>query len=159
MTSNLRTTTIEAWRADNPGLDTSAMTLVALVKEVSEALRRVVDDVYEDSPLSPADMELLVPLRYDTAGTTAIRLAERLGMSRAGVSKTLSRLESRKIIYREENLQDKRSALVRLTTYGETVVDDLFPRELRAHAAILARLGEDRDRVTTALELLARAFR
>lgn len=159
MASTLRETTIESWRTHNPSLDTSPMTIVALLKEIGEGLHRAVDEVYDGSPLSPADMELLVPLRYEEAGTTAIRLAERLSMSRAGVSKTLSRLEARGIISREKSPNDKRSARVRLTDYGERVVENLFPRELHSHAAVLAHLGAERERVTTALELLAHAFR
>lgn len=159
MASKLRETTIEAWRTHNPDLDTSPMRIVALLKEIGEGLDRAVDEVYEGSALSPADMELLVPLRYEVGGTTAIRLAERLGMSRAGVSKTLSRLETRGIVSRGKNPNDKRTAPVRLTDYGADIVDDLFPRELHAHAVVLEHLGEERGRVATALDLLAHAFR
>lgn len=155
----LRAETIESWRIHNPDLDTSPMTIVALIKEISEGVGRSVDDIYTHSPLSHADVELLVPLRYQTESVTAIRLAERLGMSRAGVSKTLSRLEERGIVVRTPDPTDKRSASVRLTKHGEHLVDDMFPRELASHAAILDRLGKDRDHVITALELLAQAFR
>lgn len=155
----LRAETIESWRIHNPDLDTSPMTIVALIKEISEGVGRAVDDIYTHSLLSHADVELLVPLRYQTESVTAIRLAERLGMSRAGVSKTLSRLEERGIVVRTPDPTDKRSASVRLTKHGEHLVDDMFPRELASHAAILDRLGKDRDHVITALELLAQTFR
>ncbi|WP_338888852.1 MarR family winged helix-turn-helix transcriptional regulator [Rhodococcus sovatensis] len=155
----LRTETIESWRIHNPDLDTSPMTIVALIKEISEGVGRAVDEIYAHSPLSHADVELLVPLRYQTESVTAIRLAERLGMSRAGVSKTLSRLEERGIVVRMPDPTDKRSASVHLTAHGERLVDDLFPRELASHAAILDHLGPDREHVITALELLAQAFR
>jgi DNA-binding MarR family transcriptional regulator len=159
MRMTLRAKTIESWRIHNPDLDTSPMTIVALIKEISEGVGRAVDDVYAQSPLSHADVELLVPLRYQTESVTAIRLAERLGMSRAGVSKTLSRLEERGVIVREQDPADKRSASVHLTAHGEHLVDDIFPRELASHAVILDRLGKDREHVVTALELLAKAFR
>jgi len=90
---SLRTRTQELWGEHNSGLDTSAMEVVAQVKRISALLDLSVDPIYRGAELTAAEVELMVPLRYAEEPMAAIRLAERLGMSRAGVSKALAKLE------------------------------------------------------------------
>ncbi|CAL99634.1 MarR family transcriptional regulator [Saccharopolyspora erythraea NRRL 2338] len=154
----LQARTVELWRERNPGLDTSPMEVVALVKRVRVLLDRAVEDLYDGAALTSAEVELLVPLRHADEPVTAARLAARLGMSRAGISKTLAKLEKRGLITRAANPADRRAALIRMTPEGEEVIDDLFPRELEAHGKLLAGLGADRRRVVDALTRFAEAM-
>jgi DNA-binding MarR family transcriptional regulator len=89
----------------------------------------------------------------------ARQIAERLGLARAAVSKTLAKLERRGFIARAPIPSDRRAALVTITPEGAEAIDALFPRQLRIEAALLARLGEDRPRVVEALALLADSLR
>lgn len=84
-----------------------------------------------------------------------MRLADNMGMSRAGVSKTLAKLEKRGHIARTPNPADRRAALVTITESGKQAIDRIFPRQLTTEAELLAGLGEDRARVVDALALLA----
>lgn len=151
----LRSRTRQLWAEHNPGLDTSPMEVVALVKRITALLDRAVETIYDGAALTTAEVELLVPLRHVDEPVTAIRLASRLGMSRAGVSKTLAKLEGRGLITRVVNPADRRAALISMTRAGKDTIDDLFPRELEAHAKLLAGLGRDRDKVLGALTRLA----
>jgi DNA-binding MarR family transcriptional regulator len=153
----LRSQTVQAWQEHRPDLDTSAMEIVALINTITAALDHAVEQAYEGSGLTSADMGLLVPLRYSADLVTAARLAERLNMSRAGVSKTLTRLEKRGILERRPHPTDRRSATVQLTKHGKDLVDELFPRELHAHSELLSNLGRDRDRIVESLALLTAA--
>ncbi|MFC7343233.1 MarR family winged helix-turn-helix transcriptional regulator [Saccharopolyspora griseoalba] len=90
-------------------------------------------------------------LEHETV--TASRLAELLGTTRAGVGKTLAKLERRGLITRTPSPSDRRAAVIAMTPSGCSVIDELFPRELAAHGELLAGLG--RDRVLRALERLA----
>jgi DNA-binding MarR family transcriptional regulator len=152
---SLRARTGELWRTHNPALDTSPMLVVSQVKRISALLVRAVDDIYVDAGTSATEVELLIPLRYADPPLTAIRLAEHLGMSRAGVSKTLANLERRGLISRTRNPADRRSALLELTPTGARLIDEVFPRELAAQAELLADLDGDRVSVLRALERLA----
>ncbi|MCT7293862.1 MarR family transcriptional regulator [Rhodococcus sp. PAE-6] len=152
---SLRAQTIALWREHNPALNTSPMEIVAQIKHISSLLEVAVEPVYAEAVLTAAEVELLVPLRYADEAVTAIRLAELLGMSRAGVSKTLANLERRGMISRTTNPADRRSALIALSDAGMSAVDDVFPRELEAHARLLAGLGQDRNKVLAALAHLA----
>jgi len=153
----LRALTVAAWQDHNPDLDTSPMEIVALINAIGAAFDAAAEQVYSGAELSAAEMKLLVPLRFSSEPVTAVRLAERLNMSRAGVSKTLSRLEARGIIERRHHPTDRRAAVVRLTADGIHLIDRLFPQELDAHARLLAGLGPERLPVVAALTALASA--
>lgn len=146
------------WAEHNPGLDTSPMELVGLLKHATGLLNRAVEPLYAGAPLTAPEVDMLIPLRHATDPVIARRLAERLGMSRAGVSKTLAKLEQRGFIARTPNPADRRAALVTITPAGAQAVDDLFPRQLAAEVELLAGLGDDRDRVLKALERLVEAM-
>jgi DNA-binding MarR family transcriptional regulator len=139
------------WAAHNPGLDTSPMELVGLLKHATGLLNRALEPLYEGAPLTAPEVDMLIPLRHATGPVIARGLAERLGLSRAGVSKALSKLERRGFITRTPNPADRRAALVTITEAGARAVDDLFPRQLAAEVDLLAGLGDDREWVRKAL--------
>ena len=146
------------WSRHNPGLDTSPMELVGLLKRATGLLNRAVEPLYAGAPLTAPEVDVLIPLRHATGPVIASSLAQRLSLSRAGVSKTLGKLERRGFITRVPNPADRRAALVTVTEAGAKAVDDLFPRQLAAEAALLANLGEDREWVLRALARLVKAM-
>ncbi|MFD3459392.1 MarR family winged helix-turn-helix transcriptional regulator [Nocardia fluminea] len=155
---SLQERTSELWRVRNPDLDTSAMVVVGQIKRISALLDRAVEDIYTEADVSAAEVGLLVPLRYAHPLLTAIRLAEHLGMSRAGVGKTLTKLERRGLITRTQNPTDRRSTLISLTPAGIDLIDKVFPRELDAHAHLLTELHQERATVLQSLDHLARTL-
>ncbi|MFI6039492.1 MarR family winged helix-turn-helix transcriptional regulator [Streptomyces sp. NPDC051315] len=146
------------WARSNPDLDTSPIDLVALLKRATGLLDRAVEPLYEGAPLTAPEVDLLVLLRHATDPLIARRLAAALGLSRAGVSKTLARLEKRGFIARTPSPADRRAALVTITESGARAVDDLFPRQLAAEVALLDGLGDDREWVLRALGRLVEAM-
>ncbi|MET9089983.1 MarR family transcriptional regulator [Streptomyces sp. NPDC004237] len=146
------------WAAHNPGLDTSPMELVGLLKHATGLLNRAVEHLYAGAALTSPEVDMLIPLRHATEPFIARSLAERLSLSRAGVSKTLGKLEKRGFITRTPNPADRRAALVTITEAGAAAVDELFPRQLSVEVGLLAGLGEDREGVTRALHRLVEAM-
>ena len=141
----------DEWAVRNPGLDTSSMELVGLLKRAGGALDRAVEPLYEGAPLTAPEVDMLVPLRHAAEPMIARRIAERLCMSRAGVSKTLAKLERRGFITRTPSPADRRAALVRITEAGAKAIDELFPRQLATEVELLSALGEDREWVVRAM--------
>lgn len=127
------------------------MEVVGLLKRATGLLDRAVEPLYAGAPLTAPEVDALIPLRHATEPVIARSLAERLGLSRAGVSKTLAKLEKRGFITRTPNPADRRAALLTITEPGAKAVDDLFPRQLAAEVDLLAGLGDDRDWVLRAL--------
>src|SRR5882757_10217843 len=143
------------WAAARPDLDTSPMEVIGPLKRVVALLEEALDPLYVDAPLSGAELDVCIRLRHDPSPTIARHLAEQMRHSRAAISKTLTRLETRGLVRREPSPKDRRAALIRLTPEGEAIVDKLFPRQLAREAELLDDLGEDRERVVEALNLLA----
>ncbi|MFI9550520.1 MarR family winged helix-turn-helix transcriptional regulator [Nonomuraea endophytica] len=143
------------WAAARPDLDTSPMEVIGPLKRVIARLGEALDPLYVDAALTGAELDVCLRLRHDTTPTIARHLADQMLHSRAAISKTLTRLEKRGLIAREPSPSDRRAALVRLTPAGEAAVDAIFPRQLAREAELLEGLGEDRDRVIDALNLLA----
>ncbi|MEU6140545.1 MarR family transcriptional regulator [Streptomyces sp. NPDC047081] len=146
------------WAEHNPGLDTSPMEVVGLLKHATGLLNAAVEPLYAGAPLTAPEVDMLIPLRHATDPVIARTLAQRMGLSRAGVSKTLAKLERRGYIARTPNPADRRAALVTITPEGANAVDDLFPRQLAAEVDLLAGLGEDREWVLKALSRLVAAM-
>ncbi|WP_241518832.1 MarR family transcriptional regulator [Streptomyces sp. CB03238] len=148
-------TAAEQWAARHPGLDTSPMEIVALLKRVMALRDRAVEPLYEGAPLTLPEVDLLVPLRHLDQPVTASRIADLRKLSRAAISKALTKLEKRGLIARTANPADRRASLVALTEEGKAAVDALFPHQLAIEARLLAGLGEGRGQVLDALNLLA----
>lgn len=146
------------WAEHNPGLDTSPMEVIGLLKHATALAGRAVEPLYAGAPLTAPEVDALIPLRHATEPVIARRLSERLGLSRAGVSKTLAKLERRGFVSRSPNPADRRAALITITPAGEEAVDALFPRQLAAEVELLAGLGEDREWVLKALGRLVEAM-
>lgn len=156
--ASLRELTCARWAEFNPELDTTPMQVVARIKRIVSLLELSVETTYADAGVTEAEVELMVPLRYATETVTAVRLAEMLGMTRAGVSKALRKLERRGFLERVQNAEDRRSASITLTDAGNDVVDEVFPRELAAHGRLFDALGRRRGQILDSLDALADAM-
>jgi DNA-binding MarR family transcriptional regulator len=125
------------------------------LKHAHSLMSHALEPLYAASPLSPAELDVLVMLRHTDEPAIARFLAEEVGCSRAGMSKTLAKLEGRGLITREPNPIDRRAALVHITAVGEAAVDAMLPRQLAAEARLLADVPpEAREQIVTALNLL-----
>lgn len=148
----------QSWAERNPGIDTSPMEIVELVWRIVGQLERAVEPVRDAAQLTDGEVGLLLHLRYLESPVIASRLAEICHLSRAGVSKALHRLETRGFVERVPNPRDKRVSLVRVTQSGKNAVDEFFPRQLAIEARLLAGLGDSREKVLEALQILVAAI-
>lgn len=145
--------------ARHPGLDTSPMEVISLIRRVHLLHERALRPLHEAAPVTAPELDLLIPLRHASGPVIARRLAAHLGISRVAVSKSLARLEGRGFIRRTPSAADRRSVEVVITEAGEQVIDALFPRLLEREVELLAGLGEDREQVVAALTRLAEVLR
>ncbi|WP_460303466.1 MarR family winged helix-turn-helix transcriptional regulator [Actinocorallia aurea] len=125
------------------------------MKQISALLAQAFEPLYETAPVTPGEVDILITLRYAERPVIARRLAEHHGLSRAGISKTLAKLEKRGYIARTPNPADRRAALVTITPEGASAIDSFFPSQLAIETVLLRALGSDRPRVLDALTLLS----
>nr|WP_320133019.1 MarR family transcriptional regulator [uncultured Holophaga sp.] len=134
------------------------MRLMGLLKWVSWAMDASLAPVYDGAPLSQAELEMILPLRFAASPTIARRLADHLRVSPAAISKTLARLEKRGLIQRRPSPSNRRAALIHLTEAGRNAIDEVFPRQLAREAELLSRLQTDREALAQGLECLLEAL-
>jgi DNA-binding MarR family transcriptional regulator len=63
-------------------------------------------------------------LSIDADGTPSTTLGPKMGMEPTSLSRLLSTMEERKMIYRSQNPNDGRSILIHLTSFGKEKRDD-----------------------------------
>jgi DNA-binding MarR family transcriptional regulator len=63
-------------------------------------------------------------LSIDAEGTPSTTLGPKMGMEPTSLSRLLSTMEERKLIYRTQNPNDGRSVLIHLTSFGKGKRDD-----------------------------------
>ncbi len=63
-------------------------------------------------------------LSIDAKGTPSTNLGPKMGMEPTSLSRLLSTMEERKLIYRSQNPNDGRSVLIHLTPFGKEKRDD-----------------------------------
>ena len=63
-------------------------------------------------------------LSIDSGGTPSTTLGPKMGMESTSLSRLLSTMEERKLIYRTQNPNDGRSILIHLTSFGKEKRDD-----------------------------------
>ena len=86
-------------------------------------------------------------------------VAEALGISRAGVTSTVSRLVAEGLVVRERSSGDRRLLHARLTPAGRAKVEEARPTHDGLVAHLLTLLGDDAAVVTDALARVSAAAR
>ena len=75
-------------------------------------------------------------------GTPSTALAPMLGMEATSLSRTLKKMEEKKLIYREPNPSDGRSVLIKLTDYGTEMRDKSKETVLHFNNVLQERFSE-----------------
>ncbi|ACM28776.1 MarR family transcriptional regulator [Rhizobium rhizogenes] len=95
--------------------------------------------------ITPVQYAALVAVR-DNPGIDATRLSALIAFDRSTLGNVLERMESKGLILRIGDKDDKRIKLLRLSPKGEEVLDEAEPLVSRAQERILAPLApEDRE--------------
>ncbi|MBM7502696.1 MarR family winged helix-turn-helix transcriptional regulator [Agromyces aurantiacus] len=115
------------------------MSLLALLDRASQVTGAVVDFVLKEHGVTRAELAVLEVV----AGGDALpsELAERAGVTRAGMTKRLDRLERAGLVERIPSPTDRRSVLVRATAAGRSMLPSAVAARDRVEAQLLARLA------------------
>ncbi len=126
-----------------------------LASQVSERLSEVYRDRFG---LEVPEWRLLVTLGPDHV-TNAGFLAESTRMVKSRVSRAMSSLVERGLIERVENQDDRREAVLQLTTAGRKLYNELVPLALAREESLLATMSSgDRTAFLRGLAALEQAL-
>lgn len=77
--------------------------------------------------LSQAEIDMLVVLHIYKGGLTASEASDRMVITYGGISKIVKKLELKKLLYKKDSLEDKRSSLLYLEEEGVKIVEKCRP--------------------------------
>lgn len=84
--------------------------------------------VYEEYGLTQAEIDMLISLHVHNDGLTAGEVSDRMVFSSGGISKVVKKLILKKLIYKEDSKEDKRSSLIYLEDKGRDIVLTCMPK-------------------------------
>jgi DNA-binding MarR family transcriptional regulator len=115
-------------------------------------VRRLESELVREHDLPLASYDVLVQLSEAPAGSLRMtELAERVLLSRSGLTRLVDRLVRDGLVERQACPDDARGTLAVLTEHGAQRLRDAWPTHLRGVAAHVGRLDADEVEALTAL--------
>jgi len=109
------------------------------------------------SDITPRQFGVLMALNQQGPLTPSV-LAERISSDRNTLSEMLKRMTARKLISKKNNVEDRRSIQVQITTKGEAALLNVVPAAAELQKLLLAPLGkEDRAHFLKCMLAIAKA--
>lgn len=109
--------------------------------------------IYEEIGLTQAEIDMLISLHVHNDGITAAEVSDRMVFSSGGISKVVKKLEFKKLIYKKDSLEDKRSSLIYLEDKGREIALRCMPQFGESDKYFYDVLNE------TEKEILEKAFK
>lgn len=129
------------------------MSVLTLLDRAAQVSGAVVDFVLKEHGVTRAELAVLEAVAGDDLAPSD--LADRAGVTRAGMTKRLDRLERAGLVERTPAPGDRRSVLVRATAAGRAMLPAAVETRDRAEAKLLSRLAPgESDRLADTLHRL-----
>jgi DNA-binding MarR family transcriptional regulator len=131
------------WAAIDPDLDMGSYQVTARISRIGQHLARHQEEVFGRFGLNRGEVGVLSALRI--AGPphrlSPTRLFKGLMLSSAGITSRLDGLESRGLVKRTRDPNDRRAVLVELTNPGRKLLDEAVAANTKSERALVGDLG------------------
>ncbi len=141
-----------------PGVEVTGLPIIGRVLRLARYLENRREEQLGQYGLTVPDFDVLATMRRQ-AGDEAINIRElqrSMMLSSGGTTKRLDRLERAGHIERLPDPKDRRGVLVRLTSDGLALIDDIVPAITRAENDLVSSTIESDEERTTAADVLRR---
>ena len=98
--------------------------------------------IFEQYNLSTSEFDLIATLNLHDGGLTVAEVSDRMVFTSGGISKVVKKLELKKLIYKEESKEDKRSFLLHLEEKGKEMLSVCMPQLRENHNNFLGILDD-----------------
>jgi DNA-binding MarR family transcriptional regulator len=152
---------ITAWRRERPDLDVTPMEVLSRVSRLAHHLDRARRTAFAEHRLERWEFDVLAALRrsgppYELSPG---RLLNQTLVTSGTMTTRVDKLESRGLVSRRRDADDRRAVRVRLTDEGRAAVDAALEGLLRHEHGLLADLTpQDRDSLAGLLRRLVLPF-
>ena len=149
---------VAAWRRERPDVDVEPLEVLSRVSRLARHLDLARREAFGRHDLEPWEFDVLAALRRagDPYVLSPGDLVKQNLVSSGTITNRLDRLESRGLLKREPDPNDRRGVRVQLTPTGREVVDSSLDDLLTQERAILATLNtvQQRDLARTLRDLV-----
>lgn len=139
---------LREWGSVRPELDLQPMALFARCNRFVTLSLRQLESTLSDHNLSVGEFDVLSALRRSGSPFTLrpSELAERVMVSRAGMTSRVDKLEGSGLVERRRDPDDRRSEPIVLTKAGQRLVDRALVALLESEAELFAGLSKAQQR-------------
>ncbi|UZP66767.1 MarR family transcriptional regulator [Desulfovibrio mangrovi] len=151
----------EQWAAERPDLDASFMGVCGRLMLVNKLLDQRAESFLKPYCLTQPEFDVLAVLRRfgEPYRLSAGELCEHALLSSGAMTNRIDRLESKGLVRREPNPQDRRGVFVSLTASGLALIDGLMPERLESlRDAVSVLSDDDRNQLDAILKRLVTAL-
>ncbi|MBT8107038.1 MAG: MarR family transcriptional regulator [Gammaproteobacteria bacterium] len=141
---------LEQWSEERPELDTASLGVVIRVISLYRRFLREATEALEEVGLELFEYDVLSALRRQGKpfSLPATALARETGLSTGAMTNRVDRLETRGLVVRKRDEQDRRGVIVSLTARGRRKIDAAIQLRLDAADESLQEIRpEDRARL------------
>jgi DNA-binding MarR family transcriptional regulator len=131
------------WASIQPGLDMDAYRVTARISRIGQHIARHQEEVFGRFGLNRGEVGVMSALRVAAPlhRLSPTRLFKGLMLSSAGITSRLDRLESRGLVKRTPDPNDRRAVLVELTGPGRKLLDEAVAANTKSERALLEDLS------------------
>lgn len=152
---------LEVWARELPELDLETEGIVQRIEKIERFVDRAMQETLDAFGLSHGEWKVLVNLRY--AGPPYRgkpgRLAKRLDLSSGAMTNRLDNMESRGLVRRLDDPDDRRGVLVELTDEGKQLWDAAVAAQAEKESVVGTALADPEKReLNELLRRLMHAF-
>lgn len=141
------------WEVERPDLDVSPMQVIGRLHRLADHLRDELLAVYRRYGLGEGEFDILAALRRAGEPFAAApgELARHTMVTSGAVTKRVDRLLASGLVVRDDDADDGRARVIRLTPAGRRVIDEAFTAHIANEQRLLAGLDADQRRAFEAL--------
>ncbi|WP_295788444.1 MarR family winged helix-turn-helix transcriptional regulator [uncultured Microbacterium sp.] len=141
------------WRAERPDLDVSPMQVIGRLHRLADRLREELLAVYARHGLGEGEFDVLAALRRagEPFAVAPGELARHTMVTSGAVTKRVDRLVASGLVERDDDADDGRARVVRLTPAGRRVIDGAFTAHMANEQRLLVGLDPAQRRELEAL--------
>ncbi|BDT89529.1 MarR family winged helix-turn-helix transcriptional regulator [Nocardia cyriacigeorgica] len=133
---------IEAWRAERPDVDLTSFGVVARVARLARLWDAEVQRFLAEYDLDAGEADVLTTLRragkpYELTAGALVRSSM---VTTGAITKRIDRMVDKGLVSRVPSAADRRTVLIRLSSRGKQILDDLFADHIANYERLLAAL-------------------
>ncbi|WP_020667816.1 MarR family winged helix-turn-helix transcriptional regulator [Amycolatopsis nigrescens] len=154
---------LELWRRERPDLEPALwpVGVIARIGRLSRLLDKNFKDFFAQHGLETWEIDVLTTLRRSGPPyrLTAGALLRASMVTSGAITNRIDRMESKGLVERVRDTDDRRSIRIALTPEGHRLLDEVFPLHLANEASILPALShKEYEQLTAALRTLLEHF-